>query len=119
VQGGSTITQQLVKNLYLSADRTPLRKLREAAIALVLESALRQAGRFSRPTSNEVYLGQDGTRSIHGVGAAARYYFRKDVRKIFGRRVGAARRDEFRPRTGSPRFVTNGRPGIGAISCSA
>src|SRR5689334_16991633 len=81
VQGGSTITQQLVKNLYLSAERTPLRKLREAAIALVLEA------RYDKPTIlqaylNEVYLGQDGTRSLHGVGAAARYYFGKDVRKI-------------------------------------
>ncbi len=81
VQGGSTITQQLVKNLFLSADRTPLRKLREAAIAMVLEA------RYDKTTIleaylNEIYLGQDGSRSIHGVGAAARYYFGKDVRKI-------------------------------------
>ncbi|HEX7025451.1 MAG TPA: transglycosylase domain-containing protein, partial [Gemmatimonadales bacterium] len=80
-QGGSTITQQLAKNLFLSARRTPLRKLREAAIAVVLEF------RYDKPAIleaylNEIYLGQDGGRAIHGVGAAARYYFGKDVRRI-------------------------------------
>ena len=80
-QGGSTITQQLAKNLFLSASRTPLRKLREAALALVLEL------RYDKPTIleaylNEIYLGQDRERAIHGVGAAARYYFGKDVRQI-------------------------------------
>jgi len=80
-QGGSTITQQLAKNLFLSAGRTPLRKLREAAIAVVLEL------RYDKPAIleaylNEIYLGQDGGRPIHGVGAAARYYFGKDVRRL-------------------------------------
>ncbi len=80
-QGGSTITQQLAKNLFLSANRTPLRKLREAAMALVLEL------RHDKPEIleaylNEIYLGQDGEHAIHGVGAAARYYFGKDVRRI-------------------------------------
>jgi penicillin-binding protein 1B len=80
-QGGSTITQQLAKNLFLSAGRTPLRKLREAAIAVVLEL------RYDKPAIleaylNEIYLGQDGGRAIHGVGAAARYYFGKEVRRL-------------------------------------
>jgi penicillin-binding protein 1B len=80
-QGGSTITQQLAKNLYLSADRTPLRKLREAAMAVVLEL------RYDKPAIleaylNEIYLGQDQGRAIHGVGAAARYYFGKDLRRL-------------------------------------
>jgi penicillin-binding protein 1B len=80
-QGGSTITQQLVKNLFLSADRTPLRKLREAAMALVLEL------RYDKPTIlraylNEIYLGQDGDRAIQGVGAAAQYYFDDDIHQI-------------------------------------
>ncbi|NOT07990.1 MAG: transpeptidase-transglycosylase [Gemmatimonadales bacterium] len=80
-QGGSTITQQLAKNLYLSASRTPLRKLREAAMAVVLEL------RHDKPAIleaylNEIYLGQDGERAIHGVGAAARYYFGKDARRV-------------------------------------
>jgi penicillin-binding protein 1B len=77
-QGGSTITQQLAKNLFLSARRTPLRKLREAAMAVTLED------RYDKPAIleaylNEIYLGQDGARAIHGVGAAARYYFDKDA----------------------------------------
>jgi 1A family penicillin-binding protein len=81
VQGGSTLTQQLAKNLFLTAARTPLRKLREAALAVVLEK------RYDKNTIlqaylNEIYLGQDGARPIHGVGAAARYYFGKDVRKL-------------------------------------
>jgi penicillin-binding protein 1B len=77
-QGGSTITQQLAKNLFLSARRTPLRKVREAAMAVMLED------RYDKPAIleaylNEIYLGQDGARAIHGVGAAARYYFDKDA----------------------------------------
>ena len=77
-QGGSTITQQLAKNLFLSSRRTPLRKLREAAMAAVLEE------RYDKPTIleaylNEIYLGQDGGDGIHGVGAAARHYFGKTV----------------------------------------
>ena len=80
-QGGSTITQQVAKNVFLSAGRTPLRKLREVAFALVLE------GRYDKATIleaylNEIYLGQDGRRAIHGVGAAARYYFGKEARKL-------------------------------------
>ncbi len=80
-QGGSTLTQQLAKNLFLSADRTPLRKLREAAFASVLEAQYDKAT-ILEAYLNEIYLGQDGSQSIHGVGAAARYYFGKDVRKL-------------------------------------
>jgi len=80
-QGGSTITQQLAKNLFLSAERTPLRKLREAAIATVLEARYDKAT-ILEAYLNEIYLGQDGGRAIHGVGAAARYYFGKDVGKL-------------------------------------
>lgn len=80
-QGGSTITQQLAKNLFLSADRTPLRKVREAAIATVLESRYSKA-RILEAYLNEIYLGHDNGRAIHGVGAAARYYFGKDVDEI-------------------------------------
>ncbi len=80
-QGGSTITQQLAKNLFLSADRTPIRKLREAAMALMLEARYSKA-RILDAYLNEIYLGQDGARAIHGVGAASRYYFGKDVRRL-------------------------------------
>ncbi len=81
VQGGSTITQQLAKNLFLSADRTPIRKLREAAMALMLESRYSKA-EILQAYLNEIYLGQDGARPIRGVGAAAHYYFGRDVRRI-------------------------------------
>ena len=74
VQGGSTLTQQLAKNFFLSAERTFARKLNEALIALLLER------RYSKPEIleaylNEVYLGQQGAHAIHGFGRAARYYF--------------------------------------------
>jgi len=80
-QGGSTVTQQLAKNLYLTANRTPLRKLREAAIAVVLESRYDKTA-ILEAYLNEIYLGQDGARAIHGVGAAARYYFGKEIQRV-------------------------------------
>ena len=80
-QGGSTVTQQLAKNLFLSAGRTPLRKLREAAMAVVLELRHDKAA-ILEAYLNEIYLGHDGGRPIHGVGGAARYYFGKDARRI-------------------------------------
>ena len=80
-EGGSTITQQLAKNLFLSASRTPVRKLREAALSVTLEL------RHTKPEIleaylNEIYLGRDGAAAIHGVGAAARYYFGKSVGQL-------------------------------------
>jgi len=80
-QGGSTITQQLAKNLYLSSRRTPLRKLREAAMALALEDRYDKAT-ILEAYLNEIYLGQDGGDPIHGVGAAARYYFGKSAGEL-------------------------------------
>lgn len=80
-QGGSTITQQLAKNLFLHARRTPGRKIREAAMALVLES------RHDKPAIleaylNEVYLGQSGGSAIHGMGAAARHHLGKSAERL-------------------------------------
>jgi penicillin-binding protein 1B len=81
VQGASTLTQQLARNLFLSPRRTMIRKAREAAIALVLER------RYSKEEIleaylNEVYLGQDRGLAIHGVGRAAQHYFGKDVSEL-------------------------------------
>ena len=78
VEGGSTLTQQLARSLYLSRERAFGRKLREARLALALER------RHSKPEIleaylNEVYLGQRGAVRIHGVGAAAHHYFGKDA----------------------------------------
>jgi penicillin-binding protein 1B len=80
-QGGSTITQQLVKNRLLSTERTYARKLREAWLAAVLE------WRYPKDTIleaylNEIYLGQRGGLAIHGVGAAARIFFGKEIHQI-------------------------------------
>jgi penicillin-binding protein 1B len=80
-QGGSTITQQLAKNLFLHAGRTPLRKFREAVMALTLE-ARHDKDQILEAYLNEIYLGQDGGQAIHGVGAAARFHFGKDAREL-------------------------------------
>lgn len=80
-QGGSTITQQLVKNLYLSHERTWSRKLREAVLAVFLEV------RFSKRAIlqaylNEIYLGASRGVNLMGVGAASRAYFGKDPHQL-------------------------------------
>src|SRR6185436_19198486 len=78
IQGGSTITQQLVKNFFLTPERTIRRKAQEALLAFVLE---RRASKkdILELYLNEIYLGQVGSFGIHGVGEAARMYFHKDV----------------------------------------
>jgi penicillin-binding protein 1B len=81
VQGASTVSQQLAKNLFLSSRRTPVRKLREATMALVLESRYAK-DQILEAYLNEVYLGQDGAWAIRGIGRAAQYYFAKDVTEL-------------------------------------
>ncbi len=81
VEGASTLTQQLVKNFYLSADRTFTRKLNEAYMALLLER------RYSKDEileayANEIYLGQDGSRGIHGFGLASSFYFNRSLSEL-------------------------------------
>ncbi len=77
VQGGSTLTQQLAKNLYLSHDRTLARKLEEFTLALWLESRLTKAD-ILELYLNRVYLGS----GAYGIDAAARRYFRKPARNL-------------------------------------
>lgn len=74
VQGGSTLTQQLVKNFFLTRDRTFRRKIDEAIMALILEVELSK-DQILEAYLNEVYLGQDGDRAIHGFGLASQFYF--------------------------------------------
>ncbi len=74
VAGGSTITQQLVKNYYLTPERTIVRKLTEASMALLLELHY-EKDQILESYINEVYLGQDGPRSVHGFALASRHYF--------------------------------------------
>lgn len=81
VQGGSTITQQLVKNLYLTPERTLDRKMNEAVMALLLEWHYSKDQIF-QAYLNEVFLGQDGNRSIHGMGLASQFYFNRPVTEL-------------------------------------
>jgi len=80
-QGGSTITQQLVKNRLLGSQRTFGRKLREAWLAAVLEWRYTKE-QILEAYLNEAYLGQRGSLAIRGVGSAARAYFRKEVHQL-------------------------------------
>ena len=81
VQGGSTITQQLAKNLYFSPQRTMTRKVRETAAALVLEMKYGKDA-ILESYLNEIYLGQQGSVAVHGVGEAAHRYFGKPVQAL-------------------------------------
>src|SRR2546422_7616722 len=80
-EGGSTITQQLVKVRLLSPQRTLVRKLREAWLAALVESRYSKE-RILEAYLNEIYLGQRGPIAIRGVGAATRAYFGKEVHQL-------------------------------------
>jgi penicillin-binding protein 1B len=77
-EGGSSITQQLVKNFFLTPERTMKRKVQEMMIAVTLETKLSKEEIFQL-YANEIYMGQSGSYSINGVGEAASSYFNKDV----------------------------------------
>lgn len=81
VQGGSTLTQQLVKNLYLTQDRTLRRKIEEALMALALEIHFSKE-QILGAYMNEVFLGQDGNRAIHGFALGAEYYFGRPLMEL-------------------------------------
>jgi penicillin-binding protein 1B len=81
VQGGSTITQQLVKNFFLTSERTVRRKLTEVVMAVLLELHYDKDD-ILETYLNEIYLGQDRNRAIHGVGLAAQFYFGKPVDRL-------------------------------------
>ena len=74
VQGGSTLTQQLVRNLFLSRDQNFTRKINEALMSLLLEAHYSK-GRILEAYVNDVFLGQQGGQAVHGFAAAAEFYF--------------------------------------------
>ena len=74
VQGGSTITQQLVKNFYLTSERRLSRKIKEALMALILEYRYSK-NEILEAYLNEIYLGQNGASAVHGFGLASEFYF--------------------------------------------
>jgi penicillin-binding protein 1B len=80
-QGGSTLTQQLVKNFFLTQERTLRRKMVEACIALILEHHYSKL-EILEYYLNEIYLGQRGAKSILGMWEAARFYFGKEPRDL-------------------------------------
>ena len=78
VQGGSTLTQQLVKNFFLTNKRSLWRKANEAVMSLLVEWHYNKEEIFEAYI-NEIYLGQDKARAIHGFGLASRFYFDRDI----------------------------------------
>lgn len=80
-QGASTLTQQLVKNYYLSSEKTFSRKAEEALMSVLLELHFSKQD-ILEGYINEIYLGQDGPRAIHGFGLASQYYFRKPLNEL-------------------------------------
>jgi len=81
VQGGSTLTQQLVKNYFLTSERSISRKLNEAMMAGLLEFHYSKDD-ILESYFNEVYLGQDGKRSINGFGLASHFYFGRSLKYL-------------------------------------
>ncbi|NOQ36373.1 MAG: penicillin-binding protein 1B [Methylococcaceae bacterium] len=81
VQGGSTITQQLVKNFYLTSERSLKRKVNEAIMSVLLEVNY-EKDEILVGYLNEIYLGQDGASAVHGFGLASQFYFARPLTNL-------------------------------------
>lgn len=80
-QGGSTLTQQLVKNFYLTNERSLSRKLTEALMAMLLELHYDKR-EILEAYLNEVFIGQDGQRAVHGFGLASQFFFSQPLSEL-------------------------------------
>ena len=81
LRGGSTLTQQLVKNTFLTQERSPIRKMQDQFMALILERRLTK-DQVLELYLNDVWLGQRGSFAVHGVPEASRLFFAKDVSNV-------------------------------------
>lgn len=81
VQGGSTLTQQLVKNLFLDRGRTATRKFNEALLSLLIEARYDKR-RILEAYVNEIFLGQQGGQAVHGFAAASEFYFGRELASL-------------------------------------
>jgi penicillin-binding protein 1B len=81
VQGGSTLTQQLVKNMFLTRDKTLWRKVNEAVMSIILELRYSK-DQLLEAYINEVYLGQNYANGIYGFGLAAKFYFGQPIQSL-------------------------------------
>ncbi|NLJ11479.1 MAG: penicillin-binding protein 1B [Gammaproteobacteria bacterium] len=80
-QGGSTLTQQLVKNFFLTNERTLTRKVTEALMSVLIELHYSKE-EILEAYLNEVFLGQDGQRAVHGFGLASQYFFSQPLAEL-------------------------------------
>jgi penicillin-binding protein 1B len=81
LHGGSTLTQQLVKNFFLNAEYSLARKFNEALMSLILEAHYSK-DEILEAYLNEIYLGQDGARAVHGFGLASQFYFSRSLDEL-------------------------------------
>ena len=81
IEGGSTLTQQLVKNFFLTSERTLTRKATEVLMSLLLEMHYGK-DEILETYLNEIFLGQDANRAIHGFGLASYFYFDRSLDRL-------------------------------------